>query len=495
MTDSKRERQEDTSLAKGQVGRKATQYDTELAVAHQQNLAEKAKTILAALVTAIKNETLYPPKHSITLRSIENLFNLLTDMLTTRKKFAFNMLEEELFFDDIFLAEESLIYSEFVVDCKERKVESITFLAGLELREVAVFVQLLNRNPDELDSKGGLIKNLADQEVSHITLGQLRAKSELEKEPTDKETRETAFENYQLALETFRQVAENVREGQLLDAQRVKRTVRPLVDLVLYEKPVILRLSTIKNHDQYTYYHSVNTLILSLALGTELGFKKVPLMVLGSSALLHDIGKIKTPIGILKKPSSLTSEEWSAIKRHPVDGAEVLSAAQDLNKLTMVVAFEHHMGYNCSGYPTISSKRTPHFFSRIVQIADVYDAMTSNRYYRKAALPNRALNTMLGLSGEVLDPLILKVFINMMGIYPVGSLVELDSNEIGVVFQSNPADLLRPKIKLIMEADGKSIEPKVVDLMEKDGEKGVCRRTVVKSLSPQALHIDVAKYI
>jgi HD-GYP domain-containing protein (c-di-GMP phosphodiesterase class II) len=258
-------------------------------------------------------------------------------------------------------------------------------------------------------------------------------------------------------------------------------------------------LTAIKNFDEYTFAHSVNVCILSVALGARLGLPKKKLSELGYGALFHDVGKVKLPLEIINKPAELTEEEWEKIQKHPVWGVKILLSRRALDRFSlvaMVVAFEHHLKMDLSGYPQLSFKKDLNLYSRIVSIADVYDSMTSGRVYAKTPLtPDEALKQMMNQAGKSFDPVLLKVFINMLGIYPVGSVVLLDTGEVGVVIKSNPDQLSRPEVAIIADKNGKKEKVEMIDLAGLHGKTGEYKRTILKTIDPRPYKLDIARYI
>jgi HD-GYP domain-containing protein (c-di-GMP phosphodiesterase class II) len=258
-------------------------------------------------------------------------------------------------------------------------------------------------------------------------------------------------------------------------------------------------LTSIKSFDEYTFAHSVNVCILSVALGTRLGLSKRELSELGFAALFHDVGKVRLPIEILNKPGELTEEEWVEVRKHPVFGVKALLARRSIDRFctrAMVVSFEHHQKLDQTGYPETSVQRDLDLFSRIVTIVDVYDSMTSGRVYAKTPLtPDEALRRMLQKQGKSFDAVLLKVFINMLGIYPVGSVVVLDTGEIGVVMEANPAELSRPEVAIIADRFGKRDKVETVKLTKKDEKTGKHTRTILRTIDPHRYKLEVARYI
>lgn len=270
-----------------------------------------------------------------------------------------------------------------------------------------------------------------------------------------------------------------------------------LVDRIIDQEQLLLGMTSIKNYDEYTYHHSVNVSILSIALGQRLGLKMKQLIELGMVALFHDIGKLGIPSRILNKTGELTEEEWQVIQRHPIEGVRFLLKMKHVDFISIrsaIVAFEHHMFYNNTGYPAVKKSFSLDFYSRIVALADQYDAMTSARVYsRNPMSPDKALNLMIKQAGSQLDPLLLQFFINMVGIYPVGTLVILDSMELGLVYESNPGFVHRPRILIIADSKGNQVDAFPFDLAEKKDD-GNYRRTIVRTLDISKWDINIAEY-
>ncbi len=239
---------------------------------------------------------------------------------------------------------------------------------------------------------------------------------------------------------------------------------------------------------EYTLNHSVNVCLLSIALGRRLGLDRNELIELAISAFFHDFGKIETPKEILDKPSKLEPHERAIIEKHPHHGAGTLAAWREIKGIPLRaihVAMEHHIKEDLSGYPQTFKKKSTHLFSKIVKIVDYFDAITTKRIYRPRVFTREeALSLMLEQGSQEFHPLLLRVFIQMMGIYPVGSVVALNTGEVGLVVEANPDPFLklRPKVKIIADKEGHRIDGPVVDLTEKDPVTQRYIRTIVKGL-------------
>jgi HD-GYP domain-containing protein (c-di-GMP phosphodiesterase class II) len=274
-----------------------------------------------------------------------------------------------------------------------------------------------------------------------------------------------------------------------------------MVDLLSEDDSVLLGMSTIRDYDDYTYTHSVNVAILSMCLGKRIGLSRISLERIGICGLFHDIGKVEVPHDLINKPGKLTDKEYDRIKEHSIHSVRQivkLNATRDLKSRVLLPPFEHHQKYDLSGYPKTSRKKPISLFGCIITVTDVFDAMTSPRIYRPAALsPDRVLAMMLEGAETDYHPLILKLFIQMLGVYPVGSLLVLDTGEMGLVTgRREGADVGRPKVVLLKDlGKGEFLKGEVVNLSDRDPRTGAFRRNISRSLHPSALGIQPSDFL
>lgn len=242
-----------------------------------------------------------------------------------------------------------------------------------------------------------------------------------------------------------------------VDIEAVKVMVNKLIDELLNNDDIIHNLSEIKSVDDYTFEHSVNVCILSLITGIGLGYDISRLRELGTGAMLHDIGKMCIPREILKKPSQLTVEEFEEIKKHTVFGYEILKKSGKVNLTSAFIAFGHHERFDGSGYPLQLKSENIQQCARIVAVADVYDALTSDRVYRKKLKPNEVFEYITSLGAHHFDPKVIESFVKYVTIYPIGTGVMLNTRERGLVVRANRALPTRPVIRVIYDEHQKRL--------------------------------------
>ena len=312
-----------------------------------------------------------------------------------------------------------------------------------------------------------------------------------------RDSRKVAKRTFYRAIESARGVMLGARDHRPVDLRKAKRAVQGIVDLILEEEFSLLGLTAIKNHDEYTFQHCVNVSILAIAVGQRLGLSKKLLGELGVAAILHDLGKAAIPPWVLNKPGKLSPDEWKLMLDHPVQGVKMIARMRGLNDLAlraMIVAYEHHINYDKSGYPKHTGHLDQSLFSRIVAIVDCFDAMTAHRSYRKNAFtPYEALHQMLSQNREKFDPLLMKVFINTVGMYPAGTVVLLDTNEIAVVTAHNSNDIFRPKVQVVADTNRKPVQGGTeIDLSARDEATGAYAVGIVSALDPDEYGVNIA---
>jgi len=235
--------------------------------------------------------------------------------------------------------------------------------------------------------------------------------------------------------------------------RQIRRLVHPIVDSLLNEEYSIVGLTAIKEHDEYTFVHCVNVSVVSVAIGAALGLPRATLANLGVAALLHDLGKIAVAPEVLHKPDRLTREEWAMVQRHPIEGVKMMARMSGLSSImldTMRVSYEHHMNIDGTGYPKQLEGARMGALSRIVAVADVFDALTAHRAYRHRPFTGyEALSILMGPERDHSDPAVLWGLVRSTGLYPAGTVMTTRSGHVVLSVSPNPRDLRRPYCRVI----------------------------------------------
>ncbi len=466
-----------------------------------QNLRSIAHRLLKQIPAAIKSAQLYPPEHPYFVHSLELVQETLAELFKYRPEATFSIVENELYLGQMALVEDTLSLRQFMSEFEKRKINSLTFLAAVTREELAAFIQLLGRESGDGCDSALVAGKMKEKNISNIQLGALIKVENAESQESgsreemkfDAAARNKAQGTFFGSIDVIKQVMHNVENRQGFALNNVRQVVTDITSAINNNDKYLLGLTTMKNFDEYTFNHSVNVAILSLYLGKLLGLDLEQLHLLGEAAMLHDVGKVRIPKEILNKQGKLTPAEWKIMESHSVEGAEVLSQTPGISELSLVVAFEHHLRYDLSGYPQVRKLKETNLLARLVTICDVYDAATSLRVYHAPALPASIIGLIISKKGSFFDPVLAKAFVQLMGVYPVGSLVRLDNNELAVVYANNLSNILRPKVILVkQQAAGQ--DPVIVNLEEIASGAKTFKYSIVEALAPQTYNIDVTEY-
>lgn len=313
-----------------------------------------------------------------------------------------------------------------------------------------------------------------------------------DKVPVEKEisTSRTIREDLQKELKL---IMDRVRAGKKLDIEHASEAIGSMVESVLRNPDAFLWLSRLKKSDSYSYQHSIDSAVLAVSMGRHLGFSKDDLTDMAMGTLLLDVGKVRLPPGLLSKPGKLTSEEFNEMRRHVTYSVEIMSRTKGISALAIEMAYTHHERYDGSGYPRgIRGTEIP-LFGRIAAVVDCYDAMTSDRAYSKAVAPHQAIRLMYEWRNKEFQEEIVEQFIQCLGVYPTGSLIELSTGQVGIVLSQNRVRHLRPRVMLVLNEDKVAYEAyPVVDLVKETADEDGKPLEIDKVLEPNAYGIDPA---
>lgn len=348
-------------------------------------------------------------------------------------------------------------------------------------------------------ARGLAPKLTAEEEMSRAAVDVAPAEEADKAEKTPlREEMQAARKIYKDSIQFAKDFLNDVRMGSQVDLARSEVLVESIIDSVARNADAMVSLSKLRAFDEYTFTHSINVSVLAVAFGKHLGLAKRLLQRLGVAGLFHDAGKALIPNEILNKPGRLTDEEFAIMKAHPVKGREFLKRQIKDEAILRGVA-EHHEKYNGAGYPDGLAGEDIAPLARILAVVDVYDALTSERVYKKGMLPNKALKIMYGMRSQDFFPDKVEQFVKCLGIYPVGSLVKLSTGEYGVVSASNPDAPLFPTVLVAFDLKMQPQSARDLNLGTAENlalpEDSRNKLRVVECLDPKKYNIDPAKYL
>jgi HD-GYP domain-containing protein (c-di-GMP phosphodiesterase class II) len=455
-----------------------------------------------AFHAAMRVLQLYPLENRAVQRALAELETVARELANRESGILLRYVGDFCFVNDLRLRIDLTTYATFGAVGRSLRRHGIGQLeadARASREEWTALLSLLLAEPSTSDSFGRLQERMF---VSSIDLIRVAPEPEAPRQPIEQESRGTAHRTYSESVAVARDTMTGVRMGRGVSVRRVKRTLQRIVDQVLNNESSMIGMTALRDYDQYTFAHSVNVCIFSIALGKKLGLSKHELYELGLGALMHDLGKMKMPIEVTTKPGALVEAEWEMIREHPTEGLLALmemSSFGDLPLRSMLIAYEHHMKIDLTGYPSSRRPRDPTLFSRIVSVTDGFDAATTRRSYQTTPnLPDAVLREMSENPARGLDLLLVKAFVSMIGFYPVGSVVILDTYELAVVIapSTRPDAFHQPVVRIIFDDFGVPVlPPRLLDLTETDPETGAPIRTILKTTDPSRHGIDVKNYI
>jgi HD-GYP domain-containing protein (c-di-GMP phosphodiesterase class II) len=454
-------------------------------VHYSQQQVQRARDVLARLYAFQRAVRFYPIEHPAVGESALQLEGSVKAFHDEGVEVQLAFFDGEILLGDVFLAEESMIFEKLVDRMELIGLGSLTLSPGMTTDEVFELGTILGADVEQVATAGGVVHMAENADMPHIHIGVVMSGEYSGIKISDEER---AFLGFSSAVDLIEQVDESLQRGRPVDPLQVRGAVRSLVDGILTNRYSMLQLTGLKNYDKYTFYHSANVAILSIALGSAVSDNEEFLNVLGTGALLHDVGKLVVSRDLVNKPGQLTPEEWQAMRSHPIAGAQMVSLMPGIAKAVIVPILEHHMRWDGKGYPVRVPARRQHITSRIIAISDSYDAMTSRRSYSAARTQEEAMSLIMGDAGAAFDPVLARVFLGLMGAYPALSVVRLSSGEVAIVVRASEADPLKPLVRIISSPTGDLVPPVDVALQDRDD------LSIESSIDPRLLNVAAEDY-
>jgi HD-GYP domain-containing protein (c-di-GMP phosphodiesterase class II) len=453
----------------------------------------------------LKGAGIYDRNNALIDRLAQEFLQVVNPFIQSEGHLLLKIVVNNFFFNNVRIpvkADKFAIFKSFSTDLEKRSIGEIEFTAPVAADDLINLVYILSGLQEKDENNYLSVQSqLESQGIDGIKVGRSEvSRGEalyIDSEKQKKYSKEVYFR----AIHLVKEVTHSIGSKRLINIRKAKHLMQNAVNSLMLDESTLLGLANIKNYDEYTFNHSVNVAIYAIALGQRIGLPKKILSHLGMAGLLHDIGKTKIPPEILNKTGNLSPQEWAVIRWHPITGTEIILRVKewgDLSTRLITAAFEHHLRYDLSGYPRLSRKRSTTLFGRIVALADFFDALIRPRAYRGFPyVSEKILGFMLERAGKDFDPALVKIFINMIGVFPLGTLVLLNTNEMAIVvqIQEDPELIDRPKVCLLTYSNGEYLKGKVMDLKEVDETTGAYKRAIVKTLDPNEYNINVAEFL
>jgi putative nucleotidyltransferase with HDIG domain len=441
-----------------------------------------ADELLRRFAAALRSSQLYSKGHPIIGRNLQQFSTALQLLHSHEPTTVVGFVGDEIIVDDMPIAKAEALGG-IVRRLQQNGVDRIHIDRGVTNEELAAFVETIgslepNPNDDAPDPFAGM---------PHIRVGRVTVDHRIEGSLTDMATIKRLYSD---AVSVASNIWESAQSEGKPDATIARTMIDGLAQAVAQNRTALVALTTLKNYDNYTFTHMVNVSILTMGQARGLGVDGPLLREFGLAALMHDIGKVKTPLEVLTKPDRLTNDEFTIMKRHVVDGAEILRRTPDIPALAPVVAFEHHLRSDGSGYPHGVVRKSLNIGTMLCSIADVYDAMRSQRTYQQAFPTDRILAVLKRNDGTQFDQHLVRRFVQLIGIYPAGNLVRLNTGEIAIVLKVYAPDPYRPQVRVLFSRQGTRLEmPYELNLWEPN-EDPQRPANVVAPVDPAETGID-----
>ena len=417
---------------------------------------ENIENALKDIINSLQMARLYSTAHAIFKNSAAKAYNSLTQVLRDRHELVIGIIGEELVFEKEVFFELSKLAAPMIAYLKQRGIERIVFQGAIQRQELEQFMGFLSETKE--DKARDPQDYLVSLGIRNISVGKIKVSFSKPGARIDEETRE--FINYLMVYDNYQaksyQSIDSVLNNESVDYLSLRLSVNNMVENLTTRHQELLKLTTLRRYDLRTFTHIINVSILSMHFASKLGFSRDDVLDIGIAALFHDVGKLYISRKLINKQDKLSSDEFEVIKSHAILGTEILlKYVNTLGVLPAVVAFEHHLKYDLTGYPRLAFAQKPNIASMIVSICDVYDALSQRRSYKNEYPPEMIYDFMIKEKDKMFEGALAESFFKIMGVWPIGTIVALSDSRIAVVRQENEADIFLPKVEVVHPADKK----------------------------------------
>ena len=432
--------------------------------------------------TALRGNQLYASDHPLQQRNVDQLLDTLTRLLDGRRSIALGVIGDQIVVADTPLPRAAANLTEPLRRLRTSGIERIGVDQGVTREELDEFIGAIATLTQRREAGTDALPTFP-----HINIGRI------ETEATGIAKDIVAIKQlYDDAARSAEEIYESAQVDGRPELAMARETVDGLAEMAAQNRTALVALTAMGSYDNYTFTHMVNVSILVMAQARALGLDGPQLREFGLSALMHDIGKVRTPPEILKKTDRLTDDEFTIMKRHVVDGAEILRKTPEMPIMAPSVAFEHHLRTDGTGYPDVT-RVSLNVATMLTSIADVYDAMRSQRAYQEAFPTDRILAVMKRNDGMQFDQHLVRRFVQLIGIYPPGTLVRLSTDEVAVVLQVHAPDPHRPLVQILRDPEGHPVPSRPTRPLWKTADGDDIH--VTRPLDPEDYGIDPLEYL
>ncbi len=456
---------------------------------------------ITAFFNLFRTARLYDPNNNVYLNQSSRFYDIFRRLADRTGEVPVKIIEGRVLVGDrlVRFDNDGLIGATYVIDSwRLLGIGGVILGKNLDNRQLDKFIYLVAKANIRESNNEIVAQRLVELGISGVTLLGLEKREDAQPflpEDKKRQLRQAARMTFFRSISTVEDILAKARESREIDVAKARRVVHTLIDQLAEDESYLLQLTALRDFDEYTYVHSTNICVYSLTMGIRLGLDRQRLAQLGFSALFHDLGKIRLPGDLIRKPEVFDEHDWIQMQRHPELGVKTIFRNMELNEFAAraaIVAYQHHINEDFTGYPSLRHKRPLNLFSKIIAIADTFDAMASGRVYMKRPIPHdEILRKMMYQMSVKFDAFLLKLFVNIVGMYPPGSLVLLTSNELALVSQTNYRNPQKPKVRIIGNESGPFQKFIDIDLADPDN----AHRRIDKIVDPHKYNIDTRAII
>ena len=445
---------------------------------------------IKGLASLRKLTGMYPAGHPAIMQKLGELDGAVQRHLQQSDVLRVDVIHGDAHLDGLSFRHDSDANARIIKELSDLGIDSIHISRGITPEDLLKLSGFLWELKDG-NGSGTMASQLAARGIAHVSLARLvPLDTRWRAEQWAEAPKDVYDPAYAESLDLMQLTFEQVQEGRELKIDTIRHIVELLIQKVAGSSAALAQILAVKLYENLTYCHSVNVATLSLLIAKQVGFDDHSTAAVGEAALLHDIGKTRIPLELIRKPGALDKRERALMEAHTTFGAEILVEVDGLRPLTPTVALEHHRGVRGSGYPELG-ENVPHFMSQLVAVADIYEAITGARTYQDPGQPEQACLVLARLAGGKLNSAFVKAFVAAVTFFPVGSVVRTSRDETGVVIATNPSEPLHPMIALVASDFGRL--PGDVDTAARDSSGGYARH-IVETIKPPS-QLDLSAFV